>query len=53
MDDLVDDTSATIETSSAEVVILKFVIPGVGWLIQFHGTEGNVICTMHKDRDTR
>ncbi len=45
----VDDVNAiakVIEAEGGKITVPKFVIPGVGELIQFKDTEGNVVCAM-------
>jgi uncharacterized protein len=44
--DDVDAIASTIEAEGGRVTVPKFVIPGVGELIQFKDTEGNVVCAM-------
>ncbi len=44
--DDVDAIASTIEAEGGRITVPKFVIPGVGELIQFKDTEGNVVCAM-------
>ena len=45
----VDETAAAIETNGGQVILPKTCINGVGWIIQFLDTEGNVVCAMQYD----
>ena len=47
--DDVDATAKRVETHGGKVLMPKAEIPGVGRLIQFEDTEGNVVCAMHYD----
>jgi predicted enzyme related to lactoylglutathione lyase len=44
--DDVDAIAKVIEAEGGKITVPKFVIPGVGELIQFKDTEGNVVCAM-------
>lgn len=44
--DDVDAIAKLIEAEGGKITVPKFVIPGVGELIQFKDTEGNVVCAM-------
>ncbi|MGC1678119.1 MAG: VOC family protein [Candidatus Binataceae bacterium] len=44
--DDVDTIAKTVEAEGGKIIVPKFVIPGVGELIQFKDTEGNVVCAM-------
>ena len=45
----VDETAAAIEANGGQVTLPKTCINGVGWIIQFLDTEGNVVCAMQYD----
>ena len=47
--DSIDDTIVAVEANGGSVVVPKFYIPGVGTLIFFEDTEGNVIGAMQYD----
>lgn len=38
----VDETAARISEHGGEILMPKAAIPGVGWLVKFRDTEGNV-----------
>ena len=44
--DDVDAIAKVIEAEGGRITVPKFTIPGVGELIQFNDTEGNVVCAM-------
>ncbi len=41
-----DAIAKLIEEEGGQVTVPKMVIPGVGELIQFRDTEGNIVCAM-------
>jgi len=45
----VDATAAAVEAQGGKVLMPKTVIPGVGWLIKFLDTEGNLVCALRPD----
>ncbi len=45
----VDATAETIEASGGKILMPKTAIPGVGWLIKFSDTEGNLACAIRFD----
>lgn len=45
----VDATAAAVEAQGGKVLMPKAAIPGVGWLIKFLDTEGNLVCAMRPD----
>ena len=47
--DDVDAIAQAIETHGGKIVLPKMVIEGVGRLIQFEDTEGNLVGAMHYD----
>ena len=42
----IDDTIAAVEANGGKIIMPKFQIPTVGWLIFFEDTEGNVVGAM-------
>lgn len=44
-----DDLTAMIEKSNCPIVLPRQAIPGVGWLIYFKDTEGNLVGAMEND----
>ena len=51
--DDVDAIAAAIETNGGKITMPRTVIATVGTLIQFHDTEGNVVCAMKYDPGAR
>ncbi len=49
----VDATAAAIEAHGGKVVMPKCAIPGVGWLIKFLDTEGNLACAVRFDEHAK
>ena len=49
--DDVDATVAAVEAHGGKVVIPKTAIPGVGWLVKFLDTEGNLVCAIRFDQN--
>jgi predicted enzyme related to lactoylglutathione lyase len=45
----VDETAAAVEANGGKVIMPKTVIAGVGHLIHFEDTEGNIACAMYYD----
>ena len=45
----VDETAAAVEKHGGKVVMPKFQIPGVGWVVFFKDTEGNVVGAIRFD----
>ena len=45
----IDDTIAAIKAAGGKIVMPKAPVPGVGWLIYFEDTEGNVLGAMQAD----
>jgi predicted enzyme related to lactoylglutathione lyase len=45
----VDEFAAKVEASGGKVVVPKMAIPGIGWLVYCHDTEGSVFGMMHPD----
>jgi len=51
--DDVDATAAAVVSSGGTIVMPKAAIPGVGWLIKFLDTEGNLACACRFDPNAR
>ena len=51
--DDVDAIAAAVEANGGKVTQPRTVIATVGTLIQFHDTEGNVVCAMKYDASVR
>jgi hypothetical protein len=49
----VDDYIARISQHGGEIVVPKMPIPGVGWLVYFKDTEGNIFGIMQEDTAAR
>lgn len=47
--DDVDATAKAVQASGGKIVMPKAVIPGVGSLIKFSDTEGNLVCAIRFD----
>ena len=47
--DDVDNTIDAIEAGGGMVVVPKISVPGVGWLVYFKDTEGNIVGAMQRD----
>jgi uncharacterized protein len=45
----VDQAAAAITASGGKLILPKTCINGVGWIIQFLDTEGNIVCAMQYD----
>jgi predicted enzyme related to lactoylglutathione lyase len=45
----VDDTAAHVQNHGGSVVVPKMAVPGVGWLVYFKDTEGNIFGAMQAD----
>jgi hypothetical protein len=49
----VDDADAAaraVETNGGKIAMPKTAIPGVGWVIKFLDTEGNLVCAIQFDQ---
>jgi predicted enzyme related to lactoylglutathione lyase len=46
----VDAIAAAVVKHGGKIVTPKMHIPTVGWLVQFHDPEGNVVCAMRYER---
>lgn len=47
--DDIDATAQTVEASGGKIVMPKTAIPGVGWVLKFLDTEGNLACAIRFD----
>ena len=47
--DDVDAAAKAVEANGGKILMPKAAIPGVGWLIKFTDTEGNLVCAVHFD----
>jgi len=45
----IDNTIAAIKSAGGKIVMPKAPVPGVGWLVYFEDTEGNVLGAMQAD----
>jgi predicted enzyme related to lactoylglutathione lyase len=45
----VDAAARAVEANGGKVVMAKRAIPGVGWIIKFLDTEGNLACAVSYD----
>ncbi len=46
-------TAAAVEANGGKIVMSKTAIPGVGWLIKFTDTEGNLACAIHFEANAK
>jgi predicted enzyme related to lactoylglutathione lyase len=49
----VDATVASVEQNGGTVAVPKMAVPGVGWLVYFKDTEGNVFGAMQNDPNAK
>jgi len=49
----VDATAPSVESAGGTIVMRKTAIPGVGWIIKFLDTEGNLCCAVDYDRTAK
>ena len=42
-------TAHRVEAAGGEIVMPKTAIPGVGWIVKFTDTEGNLCCAVQHD----
>jgi len=47
--DDVDATARAVEANGGKIVMKKSAIPGVGWIVKFLDTEGNLACAVQSD----
>lgn len=45
----VDAITRAVESNGGKVVMKKAAIPGVGWIVKFLDTEGNLVCAVQYD----
>jgi predicted enzyme related to lactoylglutathione lyase len=45
----VDAVARAVEAKGGKIVMPKTAIPGVGWVVKFLDTEGNLVCAVHFD----
>lgn len=48
----IDATAAAVQKHGGQILMPKATIPGVGALIRFRDTEGNVVCAMQYEDPT-
>ena len=51
--DDVDAVARAVEANGGKIVMPKAAIPGVGWVIKFLDTEGNLACAVRYDSAAR
>jgi predicted enzyme related to lactoylglutathione lyase len=49
----VDITAQKVEAAGGKILMPKTAIPGVGWLIKFQDTEGNLACAINFDASAK
>ena len=49
----VDATTSAIENAGGTIVMPKSAIPGVGWIVKFLDSEGNLCCAVTQDKAAR
>ena len=49
----VDDIVERLQNNGGQILMPKTAIPYVGWITKFLDTEGNLICAMQYDNNTR
>ncbi|MFZ3199556.1 MAG: VOC family protein [Candidatus Acidiferrales bacterium] len=49
----VDAVARAVEANGGKIVMQKAAIPGVGWVVKFLDTEGNLACAVHYDPSAR
>ena len=49
----IDNLAKTIVENGGQILMPKIAIPGVGWIIKFLDTEGNLTCAMEKDKNAK
>ena len=49
----VDDIVERVKNNGGQILMPKTTIPYVGWITKFLDTEGNLICAMQYDNNTR
>ncbi len=51
--DSVDDTTQKVKDNGGSIAHSKVAIPGMGWLVYFKDTEGNIFGAMQSDPNAR
>jgi predicted enzyme related to lactoylglutathione lyase len=51
--DDVDVVARAVESNGGKIVMPKAAIPGVGWIVKFLDTEGNLACATQYDPAAR
>ena len=51
--DDVDVIACAVEANGGKIVMQKAAIPGVGWIVKFLDTEGNLACAVRYDPSAR
>jgi predicted enzyme related to lactoylglutathione lyase len=51
--DDVDAVARAVEANGGKIVMPKAAIPGVGWIVKFLDTEGNLACAVRYDPAAR
>jgi len=49
----VDATTRAVETAGGTLLMRKTAIPGVGWIVKFLDSEGNLCCAVTQDSAAR
>lgn len=45
----IDATASKIEENGGQIVVPKMAVPGIGWLLYFKDTDGNIFGAMQND----
>ncbi len=51
--DDVDAIARAVEANGGKIVMKKAAIPGVGWIVKFLDTEGNLACAVQYDASAK
>ena len=49
----VDATASAVESGGGKILMSKSAIPGVGWIVKFLDSEGNLCCAVTSDPTAR
>lgn len=49
----VDEVVERVKNNGGKILMPKTAIPYVGWIVKFLDTEGNLICAMQSDENSR
>lgn len=49
----IDATLSSVEQNGGTIAVQKMAVPGVGWLVYFKDTEGNIFGAMESDPDAK